>query len=243
MKMRLADRSDMSKRVVIHQPDFLPYLGFLHRFLHADLWVVLDNVQFVTGTSRSWTNRDIIKTPAGKQWITVAVQKARNLSKINEIRLSTAADWRANNLNLLRENYRKAPFFDEIFPYLRSLYAFEGEMLAEFNIRSVEMLCSLFDISIERTLASSLDPAGKSNELLVDILNKVNATSYLSGVGAKDYFDPKPFSDAGIKVEWQDFKHPVYPQLHGEFVPYLSSIDLLFNCGIAASRTILRSES
>jgi hypothetical protein len=241
MNMKLANRSDMSKTVVIHQPDFLPYLGFFHRFLHADLWVVLDNVQFVTGTSRSWTNRDIIKTPAGRQWITVAVQKANNMANINEIRLSTTTDWRANNLNLIRENYRKAFFFEEIFPYLESLYTFEGEMLAEFNIRSIEMLCSLFNISIERTFASSLNAEGKSNELIVDILNKVDATSYLSGAGAKDYFDPKPFADAGLRVEWQDFKHPIYPQLHGEFVPYLSSIDLLFNCGIAAARAILRS--
>ena len=77
--------------------------------------------------------------------------------------------------------------------------------------------------------------------LLVDILQKVRADKYLSGVGAKAYFDPAPFAAAGIEVTWQDFKHPVYPQLYGDFIPYLSSIDLLFNCGIKKSHEILRS--
>jgi hypothetical protein len=103
------------------------------------------------------------------------------------------------------------------------------------------MLLRLFDISIPRVLSSSLEPLGHKNELLVDILRKVGASRYLSGVGARDYFDPVPFERAGIDVAWQEFEHPVYPQLHGEFMPYLSSIDMLFNCGTEESRRILRS--
>lgn len=231
----------MSKTVVIHQPDFMPYLGFFHRFLNADMWVILDNVQFVTGTSRSWTNRDKIKTPNGEKWITVAVQKAPKDTMINEILLSENVDWRGGNLNMLKENYRNASFFDEIFPYIEVLYGFDCKKLADFNIKSIEMLLKMFNINIERGLSSSLNPGGKSNELLVDILKKVGATTYLSGVGARAYYDSKPFDEAGIKVVWQEFKHPVYPQLHGEFIPYLSSIDILFNCGIEKSREIIRS--
>ncbi len=100
----------------------------------------------------------------------------------------------------------------------------------------------LFDIQIEMIAATSLSPQGKSNELLVDILRKIGADRYLSGVGARDYFRPEPFAAAGIEVTWQDFRHPVYSQLHGEFVPYLSSIDLLLNCGIDQSREILRAK-
>jgi hypothetical protein len=103
------------------------------------------------------------------------------------------------------------------------------------------MLMELFSVKIETVLASDLEPVGKSNALLVDVLHKVKAGKYLSGVGAKAYFDPVPFAAAGIEVIWQDFKHPVYPQLYGDFIPYLSSIDLLFNCGIDHSRKILRS--
>ena len=231
----------MNKTVVIHQPDFLSYLGFFHRFLHADMWVILDNVQFVSGTSKSWTNRDKIKTPNGEKWITVAVKKVQINAKINEITLSKNVDWKKDNLNLIKQNYGKAPFFNEIFPHVETLYGFDCEKLVDFNMKSIGMLLTMFDINIEKKLASSLNPVGRSNELLVDMLKKVKASTYLSGVGARDYYDPKPFEQAGINVIWQEFKHPIYPQLHGEFVPYMSSIDILFNCGIEKTRKLIRS--
>jgi len=225
---------------VIHQPDFLPHLGFFHRFLQADLWVILDNVQFVHKTSKSWNNRDKIKTPQGEKWITVMVQKCTLQTNISEVLLSTEIAWRNDHLNLIKENYKKAPYFSEIFPFLEELYRFECGKMIDFNLKSIDMLLKLFDIKISSLLASTLNPAGRKNKLLVDILKKVNASVYLSGVGAKSYFEQKTFDDAKIKVIWQDFKHPVYPQLHGEFKPYLSSIDLLMNCGIEKSRMILK---
>lgn len=230
----------MNKTVVIHQPDFLPHLGFFHRFLAADLYVALDHVQFVNGTSRSWTHRDKIKTPRGAQWLSLSVRKAPRDTPINAVGLSDTG-WRTQNLNLLRENYQEAPHFKEIFAELEKLYELTGDRLVEFTKASIDMLLHLFDIPIPCVLSSSLKPVGHKNELLVDILRKVGATHYLSGIGARDYFDPVPFSEAGIDVVWQDFKHPVYPQMHGEFVPFLSSIDLLFNCGVDRSREILRS--
>lgn len=229
----------MSKTVVIHQPDFLPHLAFFDRLLHADLYVMLDHVQFVNGTSRSWTHRDRIKTPRGAQWLTVSVRKTPRDTPINAVELSSTG-WREQNLDLIRENYRSAPYFTEIFQELESLYALPCAMLAEFTIASIDMLLRLLGISVHRVLSSSLGPTGHKNELLVDILRKTGASSYLSGVGARDYFDPAPFERAGIRVAWQEFQHPVYPQLHGAFVPYLSSIDLLLNCGIEDSRRILR---
>jgi len=227
----------MSRTVVIHQPDFLSYLGFFHRFLHADLWVILDQVQYVT---RGWHNRDKLKTAQGTQWISVSVQKAPQRTPINQILLAES-DWRQDHLNLFQESYRQAAYFDEIMPYVRELYAFHCSRLVEFNLKSVEMLLTLFGLEIPRVLASELHPTGKSNEFLVDILKKVEADRYLSGVGARAYFKAEPFGAVGIEVIWQEFHHPTYPQLHGEFIPGLSSIDLLFNCGIAKSRELLRS--
>jgi hypothetical protein len=231
----------LKKTVIIHQPDFLSYLGFFHRMLSADLFIILDNVQYVNGTSKSWMNRDIIKTPHGKQWLTVSIQKSPLGKKINEILLSKNVEWKRKNLNLIKENYRHAPFFGQIFPLLEQLYDFECEYLIEFNIKSIQLLMELFDIQIKTICASSLQAQGNNNQLLIDILKKVGATTYLSGVGARPYYDPHPFTEANIEVIWQDFKHPEYPQLHEGFIPYLSSIDLLFNCGINKSREILRS--
>jgi len=230
----------MSRTAVIHQPDFMPYLGFFDRLLHADVFVLLDNAQYVNATSRSWTNRDKIKTPQGERWITVSVKKAPRDTAINRIELSDHVDWRGDHLNLLRQNYRKAAFFDEIYPRLEAFYARPFTLLADFNRASIEFLLELFDIHIEIVLAGTLKASGRSNELLVEILKEIGADRYLSGVGARAYFRPEPFEQARIEVKWQDFLHPVYPQLHGDFIPYLSSIDLLLNCGIARSREILR---
>lgn len=229
----------MSKTVVIHQPDFLSYLGFFHRLLHADQFIILDHVQFVK-SNRSWTHRDKIKTLNGDAWLTVSVKKCPRDTAINQVQLSENEIWRESNLNLLKQNYGKAPFFDEVHPYVESLYGKTHSRLIDFNMSSIHMLCDLFAIEIDMVFSSDLDCHSRKNELLVEILSKVGATHYLSGLGARDYFDPEPFSAADIEVVWQDFPHPVYPQLHGDFMAGLSSIDLLYNCGIEKSKTILR---
>ena len=230
----------MNKTVVIHQPDFLSYLGFFHRLLHADQFIVLDHVQFVTGTSRSWMNRDKIKTPNGATWLTVSVEKCPRGTAINQVKLSNTVSWRENNLNLLKQHYVKAPYFNEIHPYVEKLYESECSTLVEFNMRSIHMLCDLLNIEIDMVFSSDLECHGRKNDLLVEILTQVKATHYLSGLGAKGYFDPLPFDKSGIEVVWQKFIHPVYPQLYGNFIEGLSTIDMLYNCGIESSRLILR---
>ncbi len=230
----------MKKTAVIHQPDFLPYLGFFHRLLYADVFVILDHVQFTRGGSDCWIHRDKIKTANGIKWLTLPVKKCEMQTPINEVVLSNTTDWKTNNLNKIREAYRKTPFYREIFPYIENIYSCSCSKLVDFNMVSVKMLCELFDIKTDMIFSRSLHPAGKKTEMLVDIVKKVNAARYLSGIGAKDYLDYTLFDDAGIEILWQEFRHPVYQQAHGEFIPYLSSIDLLFNCGIEKSRKILR---
>lgn len=227
------------KIVVIHQPDFVPYLGFFHRFLHADFYIGLDHVQFVH-SNRGWTHRDKIKTEQGERWLTISVKKAPRDTPISRIELSTETNWRQDNLRLLEQNYRKAPFYGEVMPQIERLYAQPFGMLRDFNMASIEVLMDMLDVRIPWVWSSTLAPAGAKNELLVDLLQKVSATHYLSGVGARDYFQAEPFANAGIEVIWQDFAHPVYAQQFGEFVPYLSALDVLFNHGINASREILR---
>ena len=231
----------MTRTVVIHQPDFMPWLGFFDRLLKADLFIVLDHVQYVSGTSRSWMHRDRIKTPEGARWLSLSVQKAPLGTPIREIRLSPDSGWRRSNLNQIRENYRTAPHFADIFPKVEALYATHHAYLVDMNLATIDLLCSALDIRVERILSSSMNPVGSSNEMLVDLLSQSGATHYLSGAGARDYFNPAPFASAGIEVVWQDYVHPVYPQLHGAFVPMLSAIDMLLNCGEERSRKLLRS--
>ncbi len=228
------------KIVVIHQPDFAPYLGFFHRFLHADMYIALDSVQYVS-SSRGWTNRDKIKTAQGEKWLSVSVNKAPRHTAISQIELSTIIDWRQDNLRLLEHNYRKAPFYSELMPEVSQLYAKPFQLLRDFNMAFIEMLMDMLDVRIPWVWSSELDPVGTKNELLVNLLQKVAATHYLSGVGARDYFEAEPFTRAGIEVIWQDFTHPLYTQQFGEFVPFLSVLDVLFNHGIKTSQELLRS--
>jgi len=231
----------MQRTVVIHQPDFAPYLGFFHRFLESDLYIVLDHVQFVTGTSRSWTHRDKVKTPTGEKWLTLGVEKAHLGTPINEVELADGSDWVDGNLALLRNLYRKAPGFAEVMPLVEDLYADPPLLLRDFNVRWLKRLAELLEVAIPFVLSSTLDPKGHKNELLVDLLTKVGATRYLSGSGARDYMEPAIFQQAEIEVVWQQFVHPVYPQQFGPFRPYLSILDALFNCGVAETRTMLRN--
>lgn len=224
--------------VVIHQPDFMPYLGFFDRLQKADIYVVLDNVQYVR-SSRGWTSRDKIKTKNGERWISVGTKKASRDTLINQILLSEESDWRNKHLNLFWENYRKCDFYDEIIPYIRELYNFSCDRMMDFNMKSIEMLMNLLDIKIDINFASEMNVIGKNNGLIIDIVKKLGCHKYLSGIGARDYFVAELYERAGIEVIWQTFNHPIYPQQYQGFIPFLSSIDLLFNCGIEKSKTIL----
>jgi hypothetical protein len=218
----------------------MPYLGFFHRLIHADEFILLDHVQFVSGTSKSWTHRDKIKTSSGDAWLSLSVKKAPFGTPINAIRLSDTNDWISANLRQLCHNYSRAPFFHQIFPYVEDLYASHHDLLVDFNLESIALIMRLLDIRIPVMLSSSMSPQGSKNSLLIDLLSKRGATHYLSGEGARAYLQTPQFYSAGIQVIWQDFHHPVYPQLFEGFIPYLSTLDLLFNCGIKQSSDILR---
>ncbi|KAB1121136.1 WbqC family protein [Neorhizobium galegae] len=231
----------MMSTAVIHQPDFAPYLGFFQRFQHADLYVVLDHVQFVHGTSKSWTHRDKIKTNEGERWLTIGIRKPKLGTPINQVELLPGFEWAEKNLALLRENYRKCPGWNEVFPVVEKLYSERCDLLVDFNLNFLKGIMGMLDIQIPMVRSSSLAVDGSKNELLINLLHEVGANRYLSGTGARDYMRPDLFEAAGIELVWQKFTHPVYRQPFGDFIPFLSVLDLLLNCGIAESRDVLRS--
>ena len=227
--------------VVIHQPDFIPYLGFFDRLQKADIYVVLDCVQYERRNKEAWNNRDRIKTANGVQWLSISTRKAPTDTMINEIIIAEESKWRKKHINIISMNYKKCPYYNEIMPYIEELYEKPIEKLADFNLESIKMLIKLFDINIRMIMGSDLKPEGNNNKLNVDIVKKLKCHRYLSGQGARDYHDQSYYDENGIEVVWQKFEHPIYPQPYGDFVPYLSSIDMLFNIGINESRKLIRS--
>ena len=228
----------MSKTVVIHQPDFLPYLGFFHRFMQADCYIILDHVQF---SRRGWTHRDQIKGRNGATWLSLSVKKGPFDICIRDVELLPREAWCEASLNLLRENYQGTPFFDIVFPELKRIFETPFDRLVELNLALIDLICGWLDIEIDKSRSSSLNPSGTKSEMIAGLVAAVGGTRYLSGLGARDYHEQLPFDRRGIDVVWQDFKNPVYPQQFGEYVPYLSAIDALFNCGPQATARLLRS--
>ena len=227
--------------VAVHQPQFLPWLGYFHKILIADAFCLLDNVQF---KKNEWQNRNRIKTIQGWQWLTVPV-KYRFSEKINEVEINDAVNWRRKHLESLKYNYRKAPFYHDYVGVLENAYGMEWESISVLNCYLIENVRHALGIQ-NRPMARSSQMVGLSEDptqRLVDICRAMGGDTYLSGADGPRYMDMETFRENGIDVMVQDFQHPVYPQQHGEFQSHLSIIDLLFNCGPRSAEIILGEQT
>ena len=225
------------RRVVIHQPDFVPYLGFFHRLVDADVLILLDDVQFQKG---GWNHRDRIKTRTGPRWLTLPIDRGPLAREIRDVCLQKGhPDWYANNLNLLVESYQAAPFFESVLAEVQTIYRGDAVRMTELNYALLGYLMRQLDVAPEVVWASELGVGGRGIERLVRLVEHVGGSHYLSGTGALDYLETEPFRRAAIALEIQKFEHPVYDQLHGAFVSGLSSLDALFHCGPRA-RDLIR---
>lgn len=218
--------------ITIHQPQYMPWLGYFDKIRQADIFIILDNVQF---KKNEWQNRNRIRTPQGWQWLTVPVIHDFG-QKINEIAVNNKEPWRRSHLKAIELNYRKAPFFDEYFHHFENLYSADCDKLVDINVRSVRLLMELFGIKTKVVLAREYEATEHTTLRLVDLCRHFEAKNYLSGEGGEKYLDMAQFSAAGIQVMIQKYKHPIYQQLwtgkaDQEFVSHLSAVDLLFNAG------------
>jgi len=218
-----------------HQPQYLPWLGYFDKMAQADVFVLLDNVQF---KKNEWQNRNRIKGPSGPQWLTVPVRHKFPQS-IAEVEVRESEPWRRKHLRALESNYGKAPFFDDEIPLLRAVLERPWSSLAELNVELVRRLARRLGIDTRIRLGSELAARAHPTLRLVDLCTALGADTYLSGAGG-DYLEHEAFTDAGVTLQFQAYEHPVYRQLWGEFEPFLSLVDLLMNCG-SDSLSIVRS--
>jgi len=214
--------------VSIHQPQYLPWLGYFSKIDRSDIFIFLDNVQF---KKNEWQNRNRIRTAEGWQWITVPVLH-KFLQKISEVEINNTVQWGKKHLNALITNYSKAPFFKEYIDFFEQTYAQDWKFLADINIHIVQHLAKALGISDKKLVhASKYKSREGPPERLVDLCKQVGGDIYLSGKDGAKYMDLDVFEKEGLKVIFQDYIHPQYPQLFGSFEPYMSILDLLFNCG------------
>jgi len=216
-------------RIVVLQPSYLPWLGYFDQINRADVFVFYDDVQY---DKNGWRNRNRIKTPQGWQWITVpVVTKNRFGASINEIEIDSRTDWAAKHMKTLAQNYSRSPCFKEYISMFEGVYSKGWEKIADLDIAFIEAISEALGIKTAFVRSSELDIKGDRIERLLEICLKFGAEHYLTGDSARDYMDEELFASRGIEVEYQNYIHPVYPQLHGEFLSHLSIVDLLFNCG------------
>lgn len=215
-----------------HQPVYLPWLGLFHKIALADRFVSFDQVQYLP---KDWNNRNRIKTHAGPIWLTVPVLRKGYLEKrICELEINNAEPWARKHWRSLVSAYSKAPFFDRYAPFFEDVYGREWRTLCELNDHMLRWFLDTLGIRTPVNSAGEWSFRGQKSELVLDMCRTLGATDYIFGALGRDYADVPAFEAAAVRVHFQDYRHPTYRQSHGEFMPYLSIVDLLFHCGDAS---------
>jgi hypothetical protein len=221
--------------VAAHQPAYLPWLGYLDKMAKADVFVVMDDLQY---EPQNFQNRNRIKRNDGAAWITIPVEHGAQSDRICDKRIDNTANprehWQRKTWRTLEIHYGGAPYFGRYADELRAIYALHWDRLVEVDLRVLELARRWFGIKVPVIRASSLELTGAKTERIAELCKKVGASAYLSGSGGStDYLDVELLRARGVAVAWQRFDHPIYPQRYPAlgFVPRLAFLDLLFNCG------------
>ena len=215
-------------KAVIHQPYYLPYPGFFHKVSMAEIFVIMDDVQY----DKRFTNRNRIMATNDWTWITVPINKEDKFRPNMEVRINNNIPWREEHWKKISHSYKNSKFFHMYSDYFESLYKKEWNYLFELDFASVKQIFKWLDIDVEIIRESELEIKSESTQRLVDVCKKVGAETYVSGTGGRDYMDEKIFEKSGLKLEYQEYHHPKYPQRWAkDFIPDLSIIDMLSNIG------------
>ena len=224
-------------QVVISQSMYFPWVGFLEQIRLADLFVRYDDVPFSKG---SFTNRVQIKTAVGSRWLTVPLSGLRLGQRIEEVRLDNSRDWRAQHRAQLAQAYCKAPFVAEMLAIVDAVFALPTTTLSQLAHASTFALVDYFGLSagLRQYDASILGVKGNGSQRVLDIVRALGGSIYITGHGARNYLDHAAFEQAGVQVRYMQYNCSSYPQLHGKFTPYISSLDLVANCGREGAKVI-----
>ncbi|MBS3055940.1 MAG: WbqC family protein [Candidatus Aenigmarchaeota archaeon] len=224
----------MDNKVTIHQPNYIPWIGFFNKIKMSDTLIILDTVDY---SKNSVHNRNKIRTPKSWMYLTIPIPKIYHRKPLYDVRIEDNK-WMSKHWKSILTNYSNAEHFKKYKDFFENLYSMKHESLVELNEKIIHYICQELGLK-PRIIKSSdigVDQNLKKTEMLLNILRKVNATTYISGSGGKKYIDTDTFKN--IKLEFQDFTHPVYKQCFEGFIPNMSIIDMLFNNGKESSKII-----
>jgi len=215
----------------MHQPNYLPWVGFFDKLRRSDVFVLLDAVQYPRG--RSVANRNRIRTANGALMLTVPVSRppgSEGKALYREIRFADLA-WRQKHLRTIEQAYARAQHFDRLYPELRALIE-RIDGFCDLNVALIRWMAEALGIPTRIALMSELGTDfGPQNHLIIGLAAKTGCTEYISGAGGAAYNDAALLAEAGVTLRYQDFQTPRYPQLGEGFLPDLSALDMVLNCG------------
>ena len=223
----------------IHQHHYFPWLGYMDKMAKADVFLLLDRVQ-LTDSSNMFRHQLLDKN-GEKKYITIPFNKKGYMQRpYNELEINAQVDWQTRQKNFIWDNYRRHPFFQEVWGEIEEVFTSDYSLLWQATDASVQIMRRLLQVDTPLIYQSALAPSEeKKSQFLIDLLRQMGADAYLSGNGARKYMDMDMFENAGIRVEYQRFTLPEYPQKNASsFVPGISGLDILFNCGIEETRRI-----
>ena len=231
--------TDIIMKIAIHQANYLPYLGFFHKLANCDLFLIYDTAQFVKG---EYHNRNTIKWANWTILLTLPVKKESHFLALQHTHFDSSI--LKKHWMMISQSYAKAPFFKDYKQQFECLYnTYEWNNLNEFNTELIRAIATAFDIHTPIHYVSDYVAASeeRSTDALITICKQSGADAYLSGAWAKSYLDAWKFEEAHIALEYQSFHHPIYEQLWWTFVPYMCSLDLLFNVWPNSKAVLLAS--
>jgi WbqC-like protein len=230
----------MSRTLVVSQPMFLPWIGLFEQVRLADVFIHYDDVQLPQG--RSFISRVQVKSPNGTTWLTAPIDHGRSGKLIKDVVLFNDQDWRARHLRTLHHNYAGRPYAKVMLQMAEEIYANATDRLSEFNIDATERIAKWLGLSPRFLRSSELDVDGASTERLVGLCEATDCNVYVTGLGALKYLDHEQFDTRGISVRYMNYRKIPYEQGHGEFIPYVTTLDAIASCGDRA-RDLLCSDA
>jgi len=211
-----------------HQPAYLPWLGYFDKIARSDVYIYVDSVQF---EKKSFIHRNSIKSNNGIELLIVPVlTKGHREKTIADMEINNSQNWSRKHLNAIYLNYKKAPFFKSIYPKIEQLYKEKYNLLSDLCFNQLVFWLDELNISTKIIKSSSLDITSSKSDFVYDLCVSQNADVYLSGMFGKDYLEKEKFEKDKIKLLFQDYQYPIYPQLWGDFIPNLSILDYCMNC-------------
>ena len=212
-----------------HQPVYLPWLGLFHKIALADSFVWFDDVQY---QKKDWNNRNKIKTKNGPIWLTVPVLSKKHFEKkVGRIKINNDLPWAKKHLKSIQFSYSKSKYFDYYYEFFKNVYNKKWIFLSDLNLHILKFFLKELKIEVPIVKLSDLKISGQKSDLVLNMCKQLKAKIYIFGGEGKNYADQEKFRGSGVEPIFQEYNHPEYQQMHGDFISHLSIIDLLFNCG------------